>query len=224
MSALEERSLDNLADVIYNVMWQDLLEIFRVIRNKMAAEGQEAVKAAFIAGRQRFLEGPFEDHVEVRWGMNLCVHCNDDNIEKNGIAYVRPNGDGLEFNQCLNCRIGILYDLETAKATMDSYVIGLGNPGQFNGMSIYWTAIGPDELSSFQPTYEVIQDGQWLGTFSLDSEKKARFLPFEAMTDSVGRGDEDPWTTDIPADLQEAINQFMSVAMEQIEVAIAIAQ
>ncbi len=222
MSSLDEKSLDDLADVIFNVMWQDLVEVFRTIRKKMDDLGTEAVKAAFTSSKKRFLEGPFADHVEVRWGMNLCVHCNDDNIEKNGIAYVKPNGDGLEFNQCLNCRIGILYDLETAKATMDSYVIGLGNPGQFNGISIYWTAIGPDEMHSFQPTYEIVKGGQWMGTFSLDSELKAKFLPFEAMTDAVGRGDSDPWIEDIPAEIQAAIDQFVLFAKEQIEVALAI--
>ncbi len=222
MSSLEERSLDNLADVVYNVMWQDLLEIFRVIYKKMESEGKEAVKLAFESARTRFIEGPFADYVEVRWGMNLCVHCNDDNIEKNGIAYVKPNGDGLEFNQCLNCRIGILYDLVTAKATMDSYVIGLGNPGQFNGMSFFWVSIGPNEMKSFQPVYEVVKDGQWIGSVSLDTEYHTRFLPFESMLESNTRGSQEPWTDNIPPDLQEAINQFISVAKEQIEVALAI--
>lgn len=222
MSSLDERSLDNLADVVYNVMWQDLLEIFRTIHKKMDTEGPAAVKASFIAARRRFLEGPFADHIEVRWGMNLCVHCNDDNIEKNGIAYVKPNGDGLEFNQCLNCRIGILYNLETAKAALDSYVIGLGNPGQFNGMSFYWAAIAPEEMNSLQPVYEIVKGGQWIGSVSLDSEYNARFLPFEAMTDSVSRGDPSPWTNDIPEDVHEAISQFISVAKEQIDVASAI--
>lgn len=222
MSSLEDRSLDNLADVIYNVMWQDLLEIFRVIRKKMDSEGMDAVKTAFADAENRFLEGPFADHIEVRWGMNLCVHCNDDNIEKNGIGYVKPSGDGLEFNQCLNCRIGILYDLVTAKATMDSYIIGLGNPGQFNGMSFFWSAIGPNEMSALRPIYEIVKNGQWIGSISFDRDLNTKYLPFDSMTDSVSRDSPDPWTVSIPEDLQEAIRQFITVAKEQIEVALAI--
>ncbi|MFW9809461.1 MAG: hypothetical protein ACFFE6_08790, partial [Candidatus Thorarchaeota archaeon] len=96
MSALEERPLDKLADMIMNILWQDILEVFKAIRTKMEHEGAAAVRSAFEEAVDRFIKGPFRDHLEVRWGMNLCVHCNDDNIEKNGIAYVEPSGDGLE--------------------------------------------------------------------------------------------------------------------------------
>ncbi len=218
MSALEERPLDQLADMIYNILWQDLLEVFRAVRIKMDSEGPEAVKIAFAGAKERFLSGSFADHIEVRWGMNLCPFCNDDNIEKNGIAYVQSTGDGLEFNQCLNDRIGILYDLETAKATMDSFVIGFGKPAQFNGMSFYWTAVGPESMNQFQPIYEVIKDGQWIGSVSFDSDMNTRFLPFDAMKESVDRGAEDPWTNEIPEDLRGAIDEFKEVAKEQIQV------
>ncbi len=188
----------------------------------MDTEGPEAVKTEFAQSKERFLAGSFSDHLEVRWGMNLCPFCNDDNIEKNGIAYVQPSGDGLEFNQCLNDRIGILYNLVTAKATMDSFVIGLGKPAQFNGMSFYWTAVGPESMNSFQPVYEGVKDGPWIGSVSFDSDLNTRFLPFESMKESVGRGAEDPWITEIPEDLQEAINQYVAVAKAQIEVALLI--
>ncbi|MHA1906446.1 MAG: hypothetical protein ACW98Y_04055 [Candidatus Thorarchaeota archaeon] len=220
MSALEERPLDKLADMIYNVLWQDILEVFNAVRTKVDSEGSEAVKTAFRESKERFLAGPFADHLEVRWGMNLCPFCNDDNIEKNGIAYVQPSGDGLEFNHCLNDRIGILYNLVTAKATMDSFVIGLGKPAQFNGMSFYWTAVGPDSMIPFQPVYEVIKDGQWVGSISFNNELTARFLPFESMKEAVGRGVEEPWTSDIPADIEEAVNQYVTFAKGQIEVAL----
>ncbi len=222
MANLEERSLSQLADIIFNVRWQDLLEVFRVVRMKMDEDGPSAVRNAFSEARTRFLEGPFKDQIEVRWGMNLCPLCNDDNIEKNGIAYLQPNGDGLEFNQCLNCRIGILYGLKTAAATMDSYVIGLGNPASFNGMSFYWVSVGPDTMESFQPVYEVVKEGQWVGSISFDSEFKARFLPFASMMDGVERGATEPWTSDIPSDLQEAIQEFVTQAREQIEVALVL--
>ncbi len=222
MASLEERSLSQLADIIFNVRWQSLLEVFRAIRIKMEDEGPSAVRDAFSEARTRFLEGPFKDQIEVRWGMNLCPLCNDDNIEKNGIAYLQPNGDGLEFNQCLNCRIGILYGLKTAAATMDSYVIGLGNPASFNGMSFYWVSIGPGTMESFQPVYEVVKEGQWVGSVSLDSGLKARFLPFAAMQDGIERGATEPWTSDIPNDLQEAIQEFITQAREQIEVALVL--
>ncbi|MFW9955149.1 MAG: hypothetical protein ACFFD3_11395 [Candidatus Thorarchaeota archaeon] len=222
MSTLDERSLDNLADIIYNVMAQDLLTVFRGVRDRMASEGTAAIKNAFDAARERFLTGPFADHIEVRWGMNLCLLCNDDNIEKNGIAYVQQSGDGLEFNQCLNCRIGILYNLVTANATMDSYVIGLGQPGQFNGMSFYWVAIPSNTMKRFQPMYEVIKDGQWIGTVSFDVNFDAKFLPFNEMTATVSRDAEEPWTTNIPDDLVVGVQQFIETARDQIEVALII--
>lgn len=223
MSALEERSLDKLADMIMNILWQDILEVFKAIRTKMDQEGAAAVKSAFEGAAERFVNGPFKDHLEVRWGMNLCVHCNDDNIEKNGIAYVEPSGDGLEFNQCLNCQIGILYKLVTASANMDTYNIGLGDLRQFNGMSIYWNAIVPESNRKFLPTYEIIDsDGQWVGTISFDEAFKPRFLPFESMTDSTPRDADDPWTTEIPGAVQSAVDAFLSMAKYQVEVALAI--
>ncbi len=222
MSSLEDRTLDALIDMIYNVTWPDLLEVFRVIRMKMDSEGEDAIRAAFASAEKRFLEGPFSEHIDVRWGMNLCVHCNDDNIEKNGISYVNASGDGLEFNQCLNCRIGILYNLVTAKATMDSYVVGLGQPAQFSGMSFYWVAIGPDEMRDFRPVYEVLKNGQWSGSVSFDADFRIRYLPFENMQASVSRGSPEPWIRDIPADLQAAVAQFIEAARPQIEVALVL--
>ncbi len=222
MSTIEDRSLDKLADMIYNVLWQDLLEVWRVIRKKMDAEGVDSVRAALKGARKRFMDGPFEDHIEVRWGMNLCVHCNDDNIEKNGIAYLQPSGDGLEFNQCLNCRIGILYDLVTAKATMDSYNIALGKPGQFGDYSFFWNAIFPEEMIPLAPTYEVIKSGEWIGTISFDDELNVRHLPFHKMKDGVPRGAEDPWQNEVSEDMKEAIDSFIESAREQIEVVLAV--
>ncbi len=222
MSTLEERPLDKLADMVIQVLWQDLLEVWKAIRTKMDSEGKEAVKDAFEGAVKRFMDGPFNDHIEVRWGMNLCVHCNDDNIEKNGIAYVKPDGDGLEFNQCLNCRIGILYNLEKATARLDTYTIELGKSAQFNGVSIFWNAIVPDSMKKFLPTYELIQDGQWLGTVSLDESFNAKFLPFEAMTDSVARDSDAPWTSTIPGVINAALEEFLSTAKYQVEVALAL--
>ncbi|MHA2603297.1 MAG: hypothetical protein AM324_014340 [Candidatus Thorarchaeota archaeon SMTZ1-83] len=220
MSSLEDRPLDKLADTILNVLWQDLLEVWSVIRKKMDNEGEEAVRIAFEGATKRFLEGPFEDHLEVRWGMDLCVHCNDNNIEKNGIAYVKASGDGLEFNQCLNCRVGILYDLVAAKAMMDTYNIALGKPGQYNGMSFFWNAIVPDALRKCQPTYEIVHNGQWIGTVSFDMSLTPKFLSFSAMTESVARDSDEPWTTEIPNDLRAAIDAFLEVARHQVEVAL----
>lgn len=222
MSSLEERPLDKLADMVIQVLWQDILEVWKAIRVKMDTDGVEAVRSAFENAVSRFMSGPFNEHIEVRWGMNLCVHCNDDNIEKNGIAYVKPNGDGLEFNQCLNCRIGILYELETAIARLDTYTIALGNPSQFNGISIYWNAIVPDSMKKFLPTYELIQDGQWLGTVSFDDSFTPRFLPFESMTDSVTRDADTPWTTVLPGVIKTALDEFLAVAKYQVEVALTL--
>lgn len=222
MSSLEERPLDKLADMVIQVLWKDVLEVWKAIRVKMDSEGREAVKNAFDGAVTRFVSGPFNDHIEVRWGMNLCVHCNDGNIEKNGIAYVKPNGDGLEFNQCLNCRIGILYNLQTATARLDTYTIGLGTPAQFNGISIYWNAIVSDSIKKFLPTYELIKDGQWLGTVSFDQSFKTKFLPFESMTDSVSRDSETPWTTVLPGVVNAALEKFLTLAKYQVEVALAL--
>jgi len=223
MSALEERSLDKLADMVFNILWQDILQVWKSIRAKMDQEGKDAVKAAFEGAADRFIKGPFNDHLDVRWGMNLCVHCNDDNIEKNGIAYVEANGDGLEFNQCLNCRIGILYKLVTANATMDTYNMGLGDPEQFNGMSIFWNAIVPDGMKKFLPTYELVDsEGQWIGTISFDDAFNVKFLPFSAMTETTSRDSEDPWTTEIPGMVKLAVDAFLEVAKYQVEVALAL--
>ncbi len=222
MSALEERSIGQLADLILNVRWQDLLEVWGVIRKKMDTDGPDAVKSGFQSARQRFLEDPLENHLEVRWGMSLCMHCNDDNIEKNGISYVQPNGDGLEFNQCLNCRIGILYNLVSANAKLDTYTIGLGKPEQFNGMSFFWNAIVPDSLGKFQPSYEVISIGQWVGTVSFDASYTPRFLAFGKMTASTERDAEEPWTSDLSDEMKTAVDSFIEVARPQIEVALAL--
>ncbi|MHA2140927.1 MAG: hypothetical protein ACXADC_03775 [Candidatus Thorarchaeota archaeon] len=222
MSSLEDRPLDKLADVIFNVMWQDLLEVWSVIRKKLDTEGEEAVRTAFDSSRTRFLQGPFADHLEVRWGMDLCIHCNDNNIEKNGIAYVKPSGDGLEFNQCLNCRVGILYDLAAAKATLDTYNIALGKPGQFNGMSFFWNGVVPDTLKKYQPSYEIIHNGQWLGTVSFDDSLTPKFLSFGSMTETTPRDSEEPWTSEIPDDLRTAIGAFLEVARHQVEVALVL--
>ncbi len=222
MVTLDERPLDKLADMIVNVQWQDLLEVWNAIHNRMESEGSDAVKTAFEGAIQRFIAGPFQDHLEVRWGMDLCVHCNDSNIEKNGIAYVKPSGDGLEFNQCLNCRVGILYDLVSAKAIMDTYNIALGNAGQFNGMSFFWNAVVPEALNQFQPSYEVIKGGQWIGTVSFDTSLMPKFLSFHAMTESTPRDAVAPWTSEIPDDLQAAIEAFLDVARHQVEVALVL--
>jgi hypothetical protein len=208
--------------MVINVLWQDLLEIWQVIRTKMDTEGSEAVKSAFEEATEKFLKGPFENHIEVRWGMNLCVHCNDDNVEKNGIAYVQPNGDGLEFNQCLNCRIGILYQLETAKATLDTYNINLGQPGQFAGTSFYWNAIVPDGLKKFIPSYELIRDGQWVGTVSFDQDITPSFLPFESMTADTPRDADAPWTKELPGAVQAAVDAYLEYARYQVEAALAL--
>ncbi len=222
MSSMEDKSLDQLADVILNVLWQDLLEVWAVIRGRMDSEGSDAVKAAFDNAVERFLNGPFKDHVEVRWGMNLCVHCNDDNIEKNGIAYVQSSGDGLEFNQCLNCRIGILYNLVTANAIMDTYTISLGKPGQFGEFSFYWNAILSDGLKKFSPSYEVVKAGQWIGTVSINDDLSLRYLPFTSMQESTPRESDEPWTSEIPDDLRTAMQQFIEVAKPHVEVVLAI--
>jgi hypothetical protein len=223
MSALEERPLDKLADMIYNILWQDILHVWKSIRTKMDQEGKEEVKVAFEGAADRFIKGPFNDHLEVRWGMNLCVHCNDDNIEKNGIAYVQESGDGIEFNQCLNCRIGILYKLVSATATMDTYNVGLGDPEQFNGMSIYWNAIVPEGMKKFLPTYEIVDgEGQWLGSISFDDSFNVKFLPFTAMTESTSRDSDAPWTTDLPGAVKLTVDAFLEAAKYQIEVALAL--
>jgi len=222
MADLSERSLDKLADTILEIRWQNLLEVWAVIREKMGEQGTEAVKSAFAGARQRTLDGPLEDYQEVRWGINLCPHCNDNNVEKNGIAYMDSSGDGLEFNQCLNCRIGILYDLEMAKCEMDSYAIGVGTPAQFNGLSFFWVAIPADELKDRSPMYEIVEDGQWIGTLSVDADKSLQFLSFEKMTVDTPRGAEKVWSDEIPGKVEKAFGEFTEVAEDQLEVALVL--
>ena len=222
MSSLDGRSTDKLADIVLNVLWPDLLEVFEALKNRLDSEGPDSIKAAFEGATSRFLEGPFQNHVEVRWGMTLCPHCNDENIEKNGIAYVKPSGDGIEFNQCLNCNIGILYDLVVAKATMDSYLVGLGQREQFNGMSFYWNAIPAKGLKKFIPVYEIVKAGEWIGSLSYDESFSPRFLSKELMTESTPRDAEEPWTTNLPEDVKAASDAFVDVAKHQIEVALAL--
>ncbi|TFG14011.1 hypothetical protein EU537_04745 [Candidatus Thorarchaeota archaeon] len=224
MSRLEEQSLDKLADIIYNILWQDLLEVWRIVHAKMEEEGTEAVRSAFSDAQERFLKGPFEDYLEVRWGMNLCVHCNDNNVEKNGIAYVDEDGDGLEFNQCLNCQIGIIYNIKFAKAVFETYTIGLGGRDEFNGMSIFWNAIVPKSLEKFLPSYEIIKNGQWIGTVSLDNSGSTKFLPFKNMKHGIERDADAPWIEDIPDDVAQALDDFKEKAKEHIEVAMILAE
>ncbi len=222
MSALEGRPLDKLVDMILNVLWRDPLEVWVAIRRRLDTDGAKGMKAAFDSGSIRFLNGPFKDHIEVRWGMSQCVHCNDTNIEKNGIACVMPNGDGLEFNQCLNCRIGILYNVVSAKAIMDSYLVSVGKPGQFNGVSFYWDAIVPAAMRKFQPLYEIVKDGRWTGSVAFDQALKARFLPCGSMTSSTAREAEASWKTTLPSDVAGGVDAFVKSVRPQIEVVLAI--
>jgi hypothetical protein len=222
MSTLEERSLDKLADMVFNVLWQEPLELYTVIRKKMEIEGTEAVRSAFESARTRFFEGPFKEMISVRWGMSMCPLCNDDNIEKNGIGYVEPTGDGLEFNQCLNCRIGILYKVEMANATLENYVIGLGQSGQFGGMSFFWNGVVPDDMKKFEPLYDIVDKGQWRGKISFCDSLEPRFLPFESMVYGVSRGAEEPWTPDLPDDIRLAVESFIQIAKDQVEVSLVL--
>ncbi|NWF96835.1 MAG: hypothetical protein HXY34_11900 [Candidatus Thorarchaeota archaeon] len=222
MSALENRTLDKLFDMVLNVLWQDRLELWTAVRKKMDTEGVESAKTAFRGALSRFMGGPLKDQIDVRWGMRLCMHCNDENIEKNGIAYVTPSGDGLEFNQCLNCRIGMVYKVVAANAHLDTYTIALGQPKQFNGFSFYWDAIVPDSLRYKLPLYEVIRDGQWIGTVSIDKSLKPSLLRFEDMKHGVDRGDRSVWTEALPADLLAGVQSFIEVARNHLDVALAI--
>lgn len=222
MANLSERSLDKLADTILEIRWQNLLEIWAAIRDKMHDEGAEAVQSAFAGARQRILDGPLEDYQEVRWGINLCPHCNDNNVEKNGIAYMHSSGDGLEFNQCLNCRIGILYDLQMAKGTMDSYAIGVGTQGQFNGLSFFWVAIPAEDLKDRSPMYEILEEGQWIGTLSVADDRSLQFLPFDKMTVDVPRGADEVWSDEVPEKVEDAFAEFTEEAEDQLEVALVL--
>ncbi len=221
MSSLDDRSTESLLDLIFNVKWQNLLDVWRELRNHLDVEGAEKLRKQYLAAVRRFKEGPLKDRMEVRWGMDLCMLCNDNNIEKNGIAYAKLSGDGIEFNQCLNCQVGILYSLEMANATFDSYVIGIGQPDQFAGMSIFWVAIPCKEMEKYQPLYELLNLGEWIGSVSFDSSLHPRFLPKSAMTADTPRGAEEVWTTDIPADVKAAIDAFLVEARYQVEVALA---
>ncbi len=221
MSTLEERTTDKLADMILNILWQDLLEVWRVLKQKLDTDGPDSIQTAFNNARDRFLEGPFVEHIDVRWGMNQCLHCNDDNIEKNGLAYLQPNGDGLEFNQCLNCRIGLLYKLDVAKAKMERYVIQVGQPNQFNGMSLFWVALVADPMGKFQPMYELLNKGEWIGTLSFDEAMNSRYLPVSATTGDTPRDSEDVWTSELPDDVRGAAEAFVNEVRFQIEVALA---
>ncbi|MFO7835904.1 MAG: hypothetical protein R6V83_04550 [Candidatus Thorarchaeota archaeon] len=222
MANLSEKSLDELADLILQIRWQNLLEVWSAIREKMENKGIEAVQSAFSNARQRILNGALEDYQEVRWGINLCPHCNDNNVEKNGIAYMDSSGDGIEFNQCLNCRIGILYDLEMAKGEMDSYVIGVGKAAQFNGLSFFWVAIPATELRDRSPMYEILEEGQWIGTLSVDADRHLQFLPFEKMADNVSRGAGEVWSSEISDKIEAAFDEFTSIADDQLEVALVL--
>ncbi|UCE09785.1 MAG: hypothetical protein JSW61_12550 [Candidatus Thorarchaeota archaeon] len=223
MSSLEERPADKLADMVFNVLWQDNLELWSALRKKLDLEGAEVLGSAFDGARTRFRDGPLEDKMEIRWGLDVCMLCNDDNIEKNGIAYVQPSGDGLEFNQCLNCGIGILYNLEVAKATMDSYVVGVGKPLQFAEISFFWAAIPSKDMADFQPVYEVVDNnGQWVGSVSFSGQLEASFLPIGSMTAETSRGAEEPWTTELPDNMKAGIEAFLQEAKEQIEVVLAL--
>lgn len=219
MSSLADRSTENLLDLIFNVKWHNLLEVWKELRDRLDVEGAEELRKQYLAAVQRFKEGPLKDRMEVRWGMDLCMLCNDNNIEKNGIAYAKLSGDGIEFNQCLNCKIGILYSLEMANATFDSYVISIGQPDQFAGMSIFWVSIPCKEMEKFQPLYELVNLGEWIGSLSFDSSLQPRFLPKAAMTADTPRDAENVWTTNIPDDVRAAIDAFLVEAKYQVEVA-----
>ncbi|MHA2134421.1 MAG: hypothetical protein ACXAEN_06070 [Candidatus Thorarchaeota archaeon] len=223
MSSLDDRPADKLAKMVFNVLWQDSLELWSAIRKKLDSEGPEAIGNAFDGARARFKDGPLEDKIEIRWGLDICMLCNDDNIEKNGIAYVQQSGDGIEFNQCLNCGIGLLYDLEVAKAKMDSYVVGVGKPLQFAQHSFFWVAIPSKEMTNFQPLYEVIDNsGQWIGSISFNEDLSPKFLPIGSMTEGTPRGAEEPWTTEIPDNVRAGAEAFLEAAKEQIEVVLAL--
>ena len=59
MSSLDGRSTDKLADIVLNVLWPDLLEVFEALKNRLDSEGPDSIKAAFEGATSRFLEGPF---------------------------------------------------------------------------------------------------------------------------------------------------------------------
>ncbi|MBE0526697.1 MAG: hypothetical protein IH631_07120, partial [Candidatus Thorarchaeota archaeon] len=98
----------------------------------------------------------------------------------------------------------------------------LGAQGQWNGASIFWNAIVPNSMKKFLPTYEFIQDGQWLGTVSFDETLAPKFLPFSAMTESVPRDADAPWTDVIPGNVQAAIDAYLEKARFQVEAALAL--
>ncbi len=222
MSSLAEKPTEKLMDIILNVLWKDQLQVWKELRDRLDTEGADTLRQKYRDAVKRFMDGPLADKMEVRWGMDLCMLCNDNNIERNGIAYAKLSGDGIEFNQCLNCRIGILYSLEMANATFDSYVIELGQPEQFGGMSVFWVAIPCEEMTKFLPMYELIHNGEWIGTVSFNDDLEPKFLPKSAMTAETPRGAEDVWTTEIPDDVMTAINEFLDAARFQVEVALTL--
>ncbi|MEM2141844.1 MAG: hypothetical protein QXS20_00470 [Candidatus Thorarchaeota archaeon] len=218
MSGLDSKSIDRLADMVVNVLWQDRLHLWSAIRQRLDTEGHDVVRDAFDGSMRRLLNGPMKDHLQVRWGMNLCMHCNDSNVEKNGIAFVAPNGDGLEFNQCLNCRVGLLYDIRSAVATLDTYAIGIGEPEQFGGVSFFWDALVPEEMLGLRPLYELVRQGRWLGSLSL-THRTPRFLPLERMRAGLKRSDPAIWSGSLPDDVATAVDSFMTTARDHIDVA-----
>ncbi len=222
MSALEERGLDDLMDIILNVRWQNPMEVWRVVWDRTDEVGADELRATFEDAIERLTEEVLQGHMEVRWGMDLCMHCNDNNIERNGMAYMQPNGDGLEFNQCLNCRIGVLYDVAAARACMATYNIAIREPLLYGDTMFFWDALVPDELRAYWPTYQLVQDGRWIGTLSLDEKMQAKFLPVTAMTPDSPKFDASRWGTDLPPDLQDALNTFLNTARPQVEVALAL--
>ena len=113
-------------------------------------------------------------------------------------------------------------NLVVAKATMDSYVVGLGKREQFNGLSFYWNAIPAEGLKKFIPVYEIIKAGEWIGSLSYDESFTPRFLSKDLMTDSTPRDAEEPWTTDLPEDVKAAADAFLNEAKHQIEVALVL--
>ncbi|MFW9888145.1 MAG: hypothetical protein ACFFER_08185, partial [Candidatus Thorarchaeota archaeon] len=70
--------------------------------------------------------------------------------------------------------------------------------------------------------YEVIHNGQWIGTVSFDKALTPRLLAFSAMIESNARDAEEPWNSDIPEDLRAAIDVFLDVARHQVEVALVL--
>ena len=77
-------------------------------------------------------------------------------------------------------------------------------------------------MKKFLPSYEFVQDGQWLGTVSFDDSLTPKFLPFDAMKENVSRDADEPWTTIIPGAVQAAIDAFLERARFQVEAALTL--